>query len=109
MKNYIQEGDAINYLVPADTTIAAGDVVVVGVSLVGVAVTGGTTGDTIVVNLEGVYTLTKDAPLVITQGDKVYWNTTNKEITKTDTDKYIGYAWASAVSAATSVEVKLAH
>lgn len=107
MKNYIQDGDAINYLVPAATTIVAGDVVAVGSNLTGVAVTGGTTGDTIVVNLCGVYELTKDTPLVITQGDRLYWNATNKEITKTLTDRPIGVAYASALSADTTVLVLL--
>ncbi len=107
MKNYIQNGEAVNYLVPVSTTIVAGDVVAIGTNLTGVAVTSGTTGDTIVVNLCGVYELSKDAPLVITQGDKLFWNTTNKEITKTVTDRPIGVAWAGAASADTTVQVLL--
>jgi predicted RecA/RadA family phage recombinase len=107
VKNYEQKGEAINYLVPSATTIAAGDVVAIGSSLTGIAVTGGTTGDTIVVNLCGVYELTKDTPLVITQGDRLFWNASNKEITKTVTDRPIGVAFASAVSAGTTVLVLL--
>lgn len=107
MKNYIQNGDAINYLIPSATTITAGSVVAIGTNITGVAVTGGTTGDTIVVNLCGVYELTKDAPLVITQGDRLFWNASNKEITKTVTDRPIGVAWADAASADTTVLVSL--
>lgn len=107
MKNYIQSGDAINYLVPNATTIAAGDVVAVGANLTGIAVNSGVAGDTIVVNLCGVYELTKDTPLVITQGDRLFWNASNKEITKTVTDRPIGVAFAGAASADTTVLVSL--
>ncbi len=106
MKNYVQEGDSVNYTVPNATTIASGDVVAIG-NLTGVAVTSGTAGDVIVVNLCGVYELPKDAPLVITQGDRLFWNASNKEITKTATDRPIGAAWASAASADTTVLVSL--
>jgi predicted RecA/RadA family phage recombinase len=107
VKNYIQEGESVNYVVPNATTIASGDVVAVGANLTGVAVTGGVAGDTIVVNLCGVYELPKDAPLVIDQGDRLFWNASNKEITKTITDRPIGVAWAGALSADTTVLVNL--
>lgn len=98
MKNYIQDGEAINLVVPAATTYVAGDVVPIG-NLTGIAVTGGTTGDTIVVNMCGVYELAKTAPLAITQGDRLFWNTSTKKVTKTLTDRPIGVAWADGASA----------
>lgn len=107
MKNYIQAGEAIDYLVPAATTIAAGDVVAVGSNLTGVAVTGGTTGDTIVVNLCGVYKVAKTTPLTITQGDRLFWNSGTGKVTKTVTDRPIGVAWADAGSNVTSVLVNI--
>lgn len=107
MKNYIQKGEAIDYLVPNATTILSGDVVAVGANLTGVAVTGGVAGETIVVNLCGVYSLPKATPLVIAQGDRLFWNAGTKTVTTTVTDRPIGVAWAGAVSAATTVLVSL--
>lgn len=97
MKNFIQPANVISYLIPSATTIEPGDVVFIG-SLAGVAVGGGTTGDTIAVNLTGAYSLPKDSPLVITQGDVVYWDSTPGEVTKTVTDTLLGVAFADAAS-----------
>ena len=107
MKNYEQKGEAINYLVPNATTIAAGAVVQIGQSLTGVAVTGGTAGETIVVNLCGVYELPKTTSLVITQGDRLFWNSATSRITKTITHRPIGVAWADQASNDTTVLVQL--
>ena len=54
-----------------------------------------------------VWTLAKEAPLVITQGDQVYWDATNENVDKTNTNIPCGKAYASAVSAATTVQVLL--
>jgi len=96
VKNFIQPVDVISYLIPSATTIEPGDVVFIG-SLAGVAVGGGTTGDTIAVNLTGAYSLPKDSPLVINQGDNVYW-ASGGEVTKTVTDTLLGVAFADAGS-----------
>lgn len=106
MNNFRQKGEAIEYLIPNATTIASGDVVAVG-NLTGIAVTGGTTGDTIVVNLCGVYELPKATPLVITQGDRLFWNAGTKRITRTTTDRPVGTAFLGAASADTTVLVGL--
>lgn len=108
MKNFIQEGERINYTIPAATTIASGDVVVIG-NLAGIAVTGGTTGDTIAVALEGVYQLPKPTDLAVTQGDRVYWDTATKRVTKTTTHKPLGTAFASAASSAATVNVRISE
>lgn len=106
MRNSAQPGHVIDYTIPSATTIEGGDVVIIG-KLVGVAVSGGTTGDVIAVNLTGAYTLPKESPLAISQGDKLYWATDDKEITKTATDTPIGYAFASAGSTDAEVVVVL--
>lgn len=105
-QNFKQDGLVVYYVVPAETTIAAGDVVVIN-SMVGVALTSGTAGNAISVQLEGVFELEKTNPLVINQGDEVFFNTTTKKVTKTATDVPLGVAFAGAISAATKVEVKL--
>jgi len=107
MKNLIQDGTVLDHTVlVGETPIASGDVVVEG-TMIGVAVTSGVTDDVIAVNLVGVYLLAKTTSLVITKGDRVFWNTTTKKVTKTVTDKPLGFAWTSELTNATTVQVKL--
>lgn len=105
-QNYIQEGNVIPYTVPTSTTIVSEDVVFAGI-IPGIALGGGTEGDIIQLSLRGVWRVAKTTSLVITQGDKLYFNTSTKKVTKTKTDKYIGIAFASELSAATTVDVLL--
>jgi predicted RecA/RadA family phage recombinase len=65
-------------------------------------------GDIAVVQLEGVFTVPKEAPLVIAQGDLLYWDNTNSVFTKTSSgNTFAGYAYLAAISAATTVQVNL--
>lgn len=108
-KNLIQDGDVFDHTITSgESAVASGEVVVEG-GLIGVAVTAGTyaNSDVVSVNLKGVYLLDKTTSLVITKGDKVFYNTSTKKITKTITDKFIGYAWTSELTNATTVQVKL--
>lgn len=103
---HVQEGKVMTWTNGTGSAVVAGEVVVVG-TLVGVAL-----GD-IAAAAEGelaiaeVWTLPKEAPLVISQGDLVYWDDTNNNIDKTNTNVLAGRCWKSAVSAATEVEVLL--
>lgn len=107
MKNFVEKGNVLNYPIPADTAIVSGDVVSVG-TMIGIAgKSSSTEGEIIPVNLCGVFELAKKAPLVITQGDRLYWDSDPGEITKTVTDKPIGTAFESALSADTTVLVRL--
>jgi len=101
-QNYKQPGDVL--AVTAGATFTAGTPVTQG-KLTGVPLNSGVSGDTIQLQICGVFELVKAAPLVITQGDRVFWSGT--EVTKTTSDTPIGIAAASAVSAATVVEVLL--
>ncbi len=105
MKNYIQDGKVIVVEAPEDG-IVSGQIVNVGV-MSGVAASSGDEGDSVAVNLEGVFEVEKTTSLVITAGDEVYVNTTTNKVTKTITDKPLGVAFASAESADTTVIVKL--
>lgn len=107
MKSFVQNGSTLTYEIPSATTIAAGDVLVIG-EFVGIAVNGGTATDKIAVNLEGVYNLTLKSSVDVTQGDKLYWDSTPGEITKTVTDVFIGTAFEDALGAGGEVLVKLA-
>lgn len=106
-KNHIQKGSAMPYTNATGSDIASGDVVVVG-TLVGIAM--GDIADTATGELaiEEVWEVAKAAPLVIAQGDLLYWDTADSNVNKTATDNTLaGVAFAGAVSAATTVYIKL--
>lgn len=109
MKNFVQKGDVLNYA-NSGAAIKSGDVVPltagIGVAAVDIAATTGVGA----VGVEGVYSIAKEAPLVITQGDKLYWDNSAKKLTKTAMSNTLcGFAFESAVSAATTVLVKLMY
>lgn len=88
----IQKGNIIDYT-PSGVNITAGDVVVAG-TFVGVAqndIADGTLGS---VAITGVWEVPKGTA-TFTQGAAVYWNATNGYATATDTDTYMGRAWAA--------------
>jgi predicted RecA/RadA family phage recombinase len=64
-------------------------------------------GDIAVISLQGVYAVKKTNPLVINLGDKLYWDNTAKELNKTNTNTFVGYAYAAAASTDGTVQVKL--
>lgn len=108
MKNYIQEGEVLNYTVPAATDIVSGDVVIAG-KFAGIAAKSGSEGDVIPVNLEGVFEVGKTAALAITQGDTLFFNTGTKLVTKTVSDKRIGIAFEDADGSASTCLVKISE
>jgi predicted RecA/RadA family phage recombinase len=106
MVNYIQDGSTLDYTNETGDTIPAGGVVIAG-SLAGISVADIEDDAVGALSIEGVFELGKHVGTAISQGDELFWNTTDKEVTKTATDKPIGTAHASELSAATTVQVKL--
>ncbi len=105
-QNYIQEGDVMPYVVPDATTIVRGAGVLVG-DLLGVALGNGSAGDTIQLALEGVFEMPKAAG-AISQGAKIYWNATDKNLTTTASgNKLAGYAFVGAASGDATVQLRL--
>ncbi|MFW8636705.1 DUF2190 family protein [Cribrihabitans pelagius] len=78
MKNFIQSGENISLVAPADVLSGAG--VLVG-SLFGVATADALTGETVTIVRRGVFELPKLSAQAWTVGAKVYWNDTAKECT----------------------------
>lgn len=105
MKNFVQDGDTIDYKVTG-TAIKSGNVRMIE-DVAAVAVTDGAVGDTIAMHVTGVYELAKGSG-AIKQGQKVYVAADGSGIVPTDTgNKYAGCAWDAAAAGATSVLVKL--
>lgn len=104
--NYIQPGEVIAYL--ASAAILSGDVVAVGKYGLGVALTDIADTETGSVELEGVFQFDKPTG-AITQGDKIWWNTTDKTATNSPglNDYFLGFATESQVSGDTTVNVLL--
>lgn len=100
------DGRVIPYTCTKEVTV--GDVIPLGVSMIGIAVNSALPGEEISVELEKVWTIKAKTADVIAVGDVVYWDDTEKEITKEATDNiYAGRAMSSKAAVAGTVEVKL--
>ena len=105
MKNFIQDGNTINYTV-AGTPVKGGELRMVG-DVAAVAVTDGAVGETIAMHVTGVYELPKGTG-AITQGAAVYADAGGTGIVATaEGNKFAGYAWEEAAAEAATVLVKI--
>ena len=94
--NYVQEGKTLNYTA-SGADIASGDFVLIG-TIGGVAKTDIADGKTGAVHISGVFSIPK-ASGAITQGAKLYWNTTNSNLTTTASgNTIVGVAAEAAAS-----------
>lgn len=102
--NYVQRGDALNYTAGAD--IKSGDFVLIG-AIGGVAKTDIANGKSGAVHIKGVFSVAK-ASGAVTQGAKLYWNSTNSNLTTTASgNTFVGVAAEAAASGDASVKVLL--
>lgn len=105
MAEFRQTGEFIDYT--PGTAVAAGDVVVVTdrVFVAPLAIAANNVGS---LQTCGVWKLAKKSGEAFTQGQKIYWDDTNDELTSTaSTHKVAGYAAKAAASADTTAEVLL--
>ena len=101
MKNYVQPGNTITLTAPY--AVASGEGLLVG-SIFGVAAGSAALGETVEASLGGVFDLKKVASQAWAAGDKVYWDNTNKEATKTATSNtLIGVATEAVAGGAGDV------
>ena len=106
--NKVQNGSVINYA-NAGSAISSGDVVVAG-TLVGIATVDIASGATGSVDLEGVYTVVKNAGEAWAQGVALYYDESEADFTTTATDNVLaGHAFVSALSAATSGQIRFSN
>lgn len=104
MQNYIQEGKILT--VTAPYTVASGAGCLVG-SIFGVASYGASSGATVEIQTEGVFTLPKTSALAISIGDVLYWDDVNKELNKTTSGIPVAVAVAAAGNPSATVQVRL--
>jgi len=111
MVNKICNGKVFNVVLSG--TVAEGEVVEM-TDMVGIAVSGGVSGETIAVDVEGVFELAKATGEVITQGQKLYYSRANNNVTGNANPSAspgavisIGNAYEAATINATTVKVRL--
>ena len=103
--NFVQEGKSLNYT-PSGSSLASGDFVLIG-TIGGVAKTAIADGKTGAVHISGVFSVAK-ASGAVTQGQKLYWNSTNSNLTTTATgNTLVGVAAEAAASGDANVKILL--
>lgn len=94
--NYVQEGKTLDYT-PSGADVASGEFVVIGV-IGGVAKSAIADGKTGAVHICGVFSVAK-ASGAVTQGAKLYWNSSNSNLTTTASgNTLVGVAAEAAAS-----------
>ncbi len=103
--NFVQEGKALHYTA-SGSDIKSGDFVLIG-AIGGVAKTDIADGKTGAVHVSGVFSVPK-ASGTATQGQKLYWNTTNSNLTTTASgNTIVGVAAEAAASGDANVKILL--
>jgi predicted RecA/RadA family phage recombinase len=106
MKNIISNGKTVD--VTLSGAKSSGDFHVEGATLGGVLSNGGVSGDVVSMRINGVFSLPKETPLVMTKGDKLYWVSGNSNFNKTSTgNKLRGICMKDASSGDAFVELLL--
>lgn len=105
MINYKQPGEVLKLVAPYNRS--AGQGAKVG-HIFGVAVDDVTSGNEGSFAVEGVFTVTKKSSDSWSQGDPLFWDDTNKWLTKTATaGMFVGYACADDAGSTSSADVLL--
>ena len=101
MKNFVQEGETLT--VTAPYALTSGDGCLVG-QIFGVACNTALISTDVEIATEGVFDLKKTNNLAVSQGDLLYWNDTNKELTKTSSDVPVAECVKTATTSGTVTE-----
>lgn len=110
MKNYVQKGETLPFTAPAGGVIG-GNGYLIG-SIFGVAVASIPAGEIFQGMVEGVFALptATGAGTDFAEGQKLYWDDTNKVVTKTATSNtFIGHAVTAKAVEGTSTTVRLSQ
>ena len=102
----IQDGRVIDYTLAGSVNV--GDVIPLGSSMVGIAVISGLAGEVISVDTEKVWQVTAKTSEAIAVGDILYFDVTNRELTKTSTGNVkAGKAMTSKSAVAGTINIKI--
>lgn len=103
--NYIMPGDVLDHTAAAALT--SGQVLLMG-KRVGIVLTSAAIGEKATVRVRGVFTVSKKATDVLAQGDLLYWNATDSNLTSTASGNTLaGFAADPAGSGVTTVNISL--
>lgn len=109
MKTRICNGDVLDVTTPSGGA-TSGLGLLIG-SLFGIAVTTTVAGDPVALHTEGVFDHVKEGAgsgQAFAVGDAVYWDDTNKRLTKTTTgNTKVGYATATALTTDTTLRFRI--
>lgn len=95
MKNFIQSGNVVTVIAPYNVT--SGQAVQVG-AIIGVAANDALQGTPVELVRQGIFALGAVTADTLAMGDKVYWDNTNRRLTKTATNNTLVGAAAAAKS-----------
>jgi predicted RecA/RadA family phage recombinase len=91
-----------------DSAVSAGEVVIQGSSLVGIAIEDIAASVQGGLAITGVFEFTKNASETITVGERMYWIEADDEATETEgTNIYLGRATEASASTATVVRINI--
>lgn len=106
MKTKFSEGSPIDVTVPSGGCTAGAGLLINGFFCV--PVTTAAQGDVVSTHVTGVFDLTSDTGTAWSFGDVLYWDNTNKRLTKTSTSNTkVGQCVADKTSAATTGRIRL--
>ena len=107
MKNFLQPGNSLDLVAPSGGVVS-GAPVLIGTSILAVPVSTKAQTETFAGEVEGVFELDKLTSDVMTTGNKVNWNNSNKEFQNaTSTLDNAATVTEDAGNGATKVKVKL--
>ena len=107
MKNFVQRGCNITVTTPTGG-VSSGDPVKIG-ALFGVAAYSAPAGAPLEISTEGVFDLPK-AAVAFNQGDKAYWDATNKVLFATASgNAWVGVVTEGVLAGASTFRVRLNH
>ena len=111
-KNYVSDGNVINWTNGTGSAVSSGDVVATG-HCIGVALVDIADGATGSVAVEGVFTVPKVSAAVFTQGEKLIWDASASAFDDSAATPATGditggaVAWIAGANAETTCTVKL--
>lgn len=105
-KNYVEDGNTMDWTNNTGADVASGDPVPVG-ALLGVAHGDIADGEDGVLHMTGVIALAKDEAEAWSAGDKLYFDADTGFVGTSESDVLAGTAWADAEAGDTDAPVRL--